>query len=84
MWLLCAAMVLAVLKVLAYLGVLEAAALATLSWWWVLGAFALTAVWFFYADRSGLTNRKAMQQVERRQQERLDKQRAALGHRRKR
>lgn len=84
MWLLCAAAVLAVLKVLAHLEVADVAGVATMSWWWVLGAFALTAAWFAYADASGLTRRKAVEKMELRRQERLSKQRDALRGRRQR
>lgn len=84
MWLLCAAALLAVLKVLAHLDIVQVAGMADLSWWWVLGAFALTAVWFAYADASGLTRRKAMDKMAQRKQDRLNKQRDALRGRRQR
>lgn len=84
MWLLCAAAVLAVLKVLAHLEVADVAGISALSWWWVLGGFAATAAWFAYADASGLTRRKATEQMAQRKQARLDKQREALRGRRQR
>lgn len=84
MWLLTAAALLALFKLLAQIGVMDVAGISTLSWWWVLGMFALTAVWFAYADYSGLSRRKAMQAMEQRKKQRLDKQRQALGVKRKR
>lgn len=84
MWLLMAAVVLAVLKVLAHLEVVDVAGIAAMSWWWVLGGFAVTMAWFTYADQSGLTKRKAMEKMDKRKQERLDKQRELLTGRRKR
>ena len=84
MWLLSAVTVLALLRVLAHLDVVDVAGISALSWWWILGGFALSAVWFSYADRSGLTSRKAMERIDQRKQERMQKQRELLGSRRKR
>ena len=84
MWLLMAAVVLAVLKALVHLEVVDVAGIAAMSWWWVLGGFAVTMAWFTYADQSGLTKRKAMENMDKRKQERLDKQRELLTGRRKR
>ncbi|MBD7961388.1 MULTISPECIES: TIGR04438 family Trp-rich protein [Comamonas] len=84
MWLLMAAVVLAVLKALVHLEVVDVAGIAAMSWWWVLGGFAVTMAWFTYADQSGLTKRKAMEKMDKRKQERLDKQRELLTGRRKR
>lgn len=84
MWLLCAAVVLAVLKVLAHLEISDVGGVSAMSWWWVLGGFALTAAWFAYADHSGLTQRKVTQRIEKRKQDRIQKQREMLGTRRKR
>ena len=84
MWLLMAAVVLAVLKALVHLEVVDVAGIAAMSWWWVLGGFAVTMAWFTYADQSGLTKRKAMEKMDKRKQERLNKQRELLTGRRKR
>jgi len=78
MWLLSAATLLALLKVLAFLEWADVAGIAGLSWWWVIGGFAASAAWFAYADWSGLTNRKAMERIEKRKKERLEKQKALL------
>jgi small Trp-rich protein len=84
MWLLMAVVVLAVLKALVHLEVVDVAGIAAMSWWWVLGGFAVTMAWFTYADQSGLTKRKAMEKMDKRKQERLDKQGELLTGRRKR
>lgn len=52
---------------------------ADMSWWWVLSPFALAIVWWTWADLSGYTKRKEMQKMDQKKQERLDRQRAALG-----
>ena len=84
MWLLSAVTVLALLRALAHLDVVDVGGISAMSWWWVLGGFALSAAWFSWADRSGLTSRKAMERTELRKQERMQKQRELLGSRRKR
>lgn len=84
MWLLSGAAMLAVLKVLSFLEVADVAGISEMSWWWVVGGFALTAAWFAYADSSGLTRRKATEKMEQRKQARLKKQREALHGRRQR
>lgn len=52
---------------------------ADMSWWWVFSPFALAIVWWTWADLSGYTKRKEMQKMDQKKQERLDRQRAALG-----
>lgn len=84
MWLLCGAAILAVLKVLSFFEIANVAGISEMSWWWVIGGFALSAAWFAYADGSGLTRRKAIERMEQRKQARLDKQREALRGRRQR
>lgn len=54
------------------------------SWWLVLAPFALAVVWWAWADASGYTRRKAMAIEEKRRQDRIDKQRDAMGLQRKR
>ena len=79
MWLLAAVTLLALLRVLAHLDVVDVAGISAMSWWWIIGGFALCAAWFGYADRSGLTARKSLERMEQRKQARIDKQREALG-----
>jgi len=63
---------------------LEVGFVAGLSWWWVLSPFALAAVWWAWADSTGYTKRKAMEKMDLKKQERIDRQREALGIKTKR
>jgi small Trp-rich protein len=65
-----------VLLVLKYL---EIGPVATWEWWVVLIPFALAVVWWAWADSSGYTKRKAMEREDKRRQERIDKNREAIG-----
>lgn len=58
---------------------LEIGPLAAWSWWWVLSPLALAALWWTWADFSGYSKRKAMEQMDLRKKERIDKQKEALG-----
>ena len=49
------------------------------SWWIVLAPFALAAVWWAWADFSGYTKRKAMEKMDQKKRDRVDKQREKLG-----
>jgi small Trp-rich protein len=49
------------------------------SWWIVLAPFALAAVWWAYADASGLTKRREMDKLEEKKKERRRKALDALG-----
>lgn len=69
------------LMVLKYL---EIGFVAGLSWWWVLSPFALAVAWWAWADATGYTKRKEMEKMDQKKQERIDKQRAALGIRTRR
>ena len=64
--------------VLVLLKYLEIGPIAAWSWWWVLVPFALTALWWAWADASGYSKRRIMDKMDRRKQERLDKQKSAL------
>jgi len=57
---------------------------AELSWWWVLSPFALAVAWWAWADTTGYTKRKAMERMDQKKQERIDRQREALGIKSKR
>ncbi|MBK9571322.1 MAG: TIGR04438 family Trp-rich protein [Rhodoferax sp.] len=65
-----------VLLVLKYL---EIGPVATWEWWVVLIPFALAVVWWAWADSSGYTKRKAMEKEDKRRQDRIDKNREAIG-----
>jgi small Trp-rich protein len=62
----------------------EVGFVAGLSWWWVLSPFALAAAWWAWADATGYTKRKAMEKMDQKKQERIDRQREALGIKSKR
>ena len=57
----------------------DIAPVAAWSWWIVLAPFALAAVWWAYADASGLTKRREMDKLEDRKLERRRKAMDALG-----
>ena len=58
---------------------LEFGPVAAWSWLWVLSPFALAVVWWFWADTTGYTKRRAMDRMDEKKKARLDKQREALG-----
>lgn len=76
MWMLLIALLLTLLKYL------EVGPLAELSWWWILVPYGLTVAWWGYADASGMTKRRAVDQEEARRLKRIDRQKQALGTRR--
>lgn len=49
------------------------------AWWWVLSPYALAVAWWSWADATGYTKRKAVEKVELRKKERLNKQKENLG-----
>lgn len=49
------------------------------SWWAVLSPFGLAAVWWAYADSSGLTKKREMDKIEDRKAARRRKNMEALG-----
>lgn len=73
MYLLGLGVVLLLLKYLAF-GVV-----AEWSWWAVLAPFALAVLWWVWADQSGYTKRKAVEKMEQKKRDRVEKQRDALG-----
>lgn len=79
MWLFLAALVLGALKTLTYLEMLDLPWAAEMSWWWVVGAFGLTAAWWAWADYSGLTRRKAEGRMDERKAARIAKQKENIG-----
>ena len=58
---------------------LEIGPVATLSWWVLLIPFALAVAWWAWADSTGYTKKKEMDKMDLRKQERIEKQRAAMG-----
>ena len=65
----------------------DIAPVAGWAWWWVLSPFALAAAWWAYADGSGLTKRREMDNLEERKKERrrkaMDALRINLDHQRR-
>jgi small Trp-rich protein len=58
---------------------LEIGPVAAWSWTMVLAPFGLAALWWAWADWSGYTKRKAMEQETLKKERRLQKSRDALG-----
>jgi small Trp-rich protein len=58
---------------------LEFGPVAAWPWGVVLSPFGMAVVWWAWADNSGYTKRKEMDKMEKRKQDRLDKQREAIG-----
>lgn len=58
---------------------LEFGPVAALSWWLVLSPFALAVAWWAWADMSGYTKRVEIEKMEKRKQDRIEKQRVAMG-----
>ena len=52
---------------------------ASWSWWWVLSPFAVAVAWWAWADATGYTKRKAMEKMDQRKQDRINKHKEALG-----
>ena len=57
---------------------LEVSPVVNWTWWWVLSPLAVTAAWWAWADAWGYTNRKAMQKMDQRKQDRIDRQKQAM------
>jgi small Trp-rich protein len=73
MWFVVIGLVLVLLKVAAV------APVALWSWWLVLTPFGLAALWWHWADSVGLTQRKAMRQMDEKQAARRKKTMESLG-----
>ena len=58
---------------------LEIGPVAAWSWWVVLSPFALAVAWWAWADASGYTRQREIDKMSKRKQERIDRQRAAMG-----
>uniref|UniRef100_UPI0035B141FE TIGR04438 family Trp-rich protein n=1 Tax=Hylemonella sp. TaxID=2066020 RepID=UPI0035B141FE len=54
------------------------------SWLVVLAPFGLAVAWWAWADASGYTRRKAMEREDKRRLDRINKQRDAMGLKKKR
>ena len=58
---------------------LEFGPVAAMPWWVVLSPFGMAVAWWSWADSSGYTKRKEMDKMDKRKQDRIDKQRDAIG-----
>ena len=58
---------------------LEIGPVTSWSWTLVLAPFGLAVLWWAWADWSGYTKRKAMEQEDRKKAQRLQKARDAMG-----
>jgi small Trp-rich protein len=65
--------------VLLLLKYLEIGPVAAWSWIAVLSPFALAVVWWTWVDWSGHAKKTEMDKLDKRKQERIDKQRTAMG-----
>jgi len=57
----------------------EIGPVAAWSWWIVLAPFALAVAWWGFADSTGLTQRRAMDKMERLKAQRRERNLEALG-----
>jgi len=78
MWMLLIALLLTVLRYL------EVGPLAGLSWWWLLLPYGLTVAWWSFADATGWTKRRVVEREEARKLKRIERQKAAMGVRKRR
>jgi small Trp-rich protein len=63
-----------IILVLLVLKYFEIGPVATLSWWWIVGAMGVAFVWFEFVERIlGLDKRKAHEQLETARKERIRK-----------
>lgn len=58
---------------------LEIGPVATWSWLWVMLPFGLAVAWWAFADATGYTKRKEIEKMDKRKQDRIAKQRDAMG-----
>lgn len=65
--------------VLLLLKYLEVGPVTNWSWWVVLAPFGLAVAWWTWADHTGYTKRRAMEKMEQRKRDRIEKNKEALG-----
>ena len=58
---------------------LEFGPVAAWPWYVVLAPFGLAVLWWWWADASGYTKRVEIEKMEKRKQDRIEKQRVAMG-----
>ncbi|MBC7683197.1 MAG: TIGR04438 family Trp-rich protein [Ferruginibacter sp.] len=62
---------------------MEIAPVVGWSWPIVLSPFAMAVLWWWWSDMTGYTKRKVIQKEDQRKQARIDKNKDAMGTRRK-
>ena len=72
MYLLGIALLLSVLKLA------EVGPVAALPWWYILCVYGAAALWWTWADFSGYTKRKAMEKMDKRRTDRIQRQKDNL------
>ncbi|MEN9887074.1 MAG: hypothetical protein RL758_1652 [Pseudomonadota bacterium] len=70
---------LAISVLLSALKFFEVGPFTNLGWTWIIALYALTAVWWFWADWSGYTARDAQSKMDKRKKDRIQRQRDMLG-----
>ncbi|HUR90978.1 MAG TPA: TIGR04438 family Trp-rich protein [Ramlibacter sp.] len=58
---------------------MEFGPVAAWDWWVVLSPFGLAVLWWWYADWSGYTKKKAVERENEKKQKRIDKSKESLG-----
>ena len=58
---------------------LEIGPVAAWDWWVVLAPFGLAMAWWAWADSSGYTKRKAMERENARRDDRIERNKTAIG-----
>ena len=64
--------------VLSLLKVAEIGPVAAWNWWIILGVYGAAVAWWAWADASGYTKRKAMEKMDQRKKDRLERQKQAM------
>lgn len=64
--------------VLSLLKVAEISPVTGWSWWIILGVYGAAIAWWAWADASGYTKRKAMEKMDQRKKDRLERQKQAM------
>ena len=65
--------------ILLLLKYLEIGPVTSWSWTLVLAPFGLAVLWWAWADSTGYTKRKAMEKMDQRKKDRINKHKEALG-----
>lgn len=59
---------------------MEIGPVALWSWWLVLSPFVAATIWWYWADSTGYTKRKAMEAEQAKKQARIDRNKEAIGN----